>query len=192
MRIRINDNAILLWIVMTVSVTAAPATAQTTKKTTAGDGRYPELGLTYSFVHSNAPPGGCGCIDLNGGAATFAWPVRHFALVGDVDITHAGGINGSDSLTLSTFTAGVRYEPAMHYKGLRPFGQVLVGLGHSSGSLSSGNAFAANVGGGINLGLTRHFGLRLIEADYLPTTFSNSSNNHQNNFRIHSGVVLRF
>ena len=34
------------------------------------------------------------------------------------------------------------------------------------------------------------FSVRLVEADYLLTTFDNGSNNHQNNLRISAGVVL--
>jgi hypothetical protein len=34
--------------------------------------------------------------------------------------------------------------------------------------------------------------VRLIEADYLLTTFDNGSNNHQNNLRIGAGVVVHF
>jgi hypothetical protein len=32
--------------------------------------------------------------------------------------------------------------------------------------------------------------VRLIDADYLLTTFDNGSNNHQNNLRISAGVVV--
>jgi hypothetical protein len=34
--------------------------------------------------------------------------------------------------------------------------------------------------------------VRLIEADYLVTTFDNGVNNHQNNLRIGAGLVVRF
>ena len=58
-----------------------------------------ELALDYSYVHTNAPPGGCTCFGLNGGSATFAWPVRArgFALAGDVTAGHAGSIGGTRS-----------------------------------------------------------------------------------------------
>ena len=62
-----------------------------------------------------------------------------------------------------------------------------------SGSGSSGtNAFAANLGGGLDLRLNHRFSIRLIEADYLLTTFNNQSNNRQNNARISAGAVIRF
>ena len=168
------------------------------------------MALSYSYVHSNAPPGGCGCFNLNGGSTTFAWLLlpgsyakpASFALVGDVTAVHAGAATSTgDSLTLSAFTAGARYLPRLGRSPLQPFGQALVGLAHSSGTLvqganpaaaNAGAAFAANFGGGLDLRASRRFSVRLVEADYLVTTFDNGSNNHQNNLRVGAGVVLRF
>jgi peptidoglycan-associated lipoprotein len=76
---------------------------------------------------------------------------------------------------------------------------VLLGAARSSGSLVSGQiatnasaAFAANVGGGVDLRASKRFSVRLAEADYLVTTIDNGVNNHQNNLRISSGIVFRF
>ncbi|MGD0348576.1 MAG: cell envelope biogenesis protein OmpA, partial [Terracidiphilus sp.] len=88
-----------------------------------------------------------------------------------------------------------------HHSSLQPFGQVLVGIAHSSGTLVQGSnsattnpgaAFASNLGGGLDLNTTRRFSIRLFEADYLVTTFNNGTNNHQNNLRIGAGVVVHF
>ena len=80
---------------------------------------------------------------------------------GRCDRTHAGAITeGGYDLTLSTFAAGGRYAPRLGHAALRPFGQVLAGVAHSSGSLverpnsaasNAGAAFAAHVGGGMGL-----------------------------------------
>jgi peptidoglycan-associated lipoprotein len=164
----------------------------------------PELALTYSYVRSNAPPGGCTCFNLNGGSATFAWPIARgqFALAADLMAAHGGGIssNGYD-LNLSSYTGGVRYTPRLAAMPVQPFGQVLIGLAHSSGSLVQGSgapvanssaAFASNLGGGLDLKASHRMWIRLFEADYLLTTFDNGSNNHQNNLRISAGAVIRF
>ena len=162
----------------------------------------PELNLQYSFVDSNAPPGGCGCFQLNGGSAGFAWPLKssNFALAADVSAGHAGSISttGND-LTLSTFLAGVRYTPRFRHSPFRFFGQVLAGGAHASGSLisgssatSGGTAFAGMVGGGVNLRVSKRVLIKLVEVDYLPTTFSNGTNDHQNNLRLGAGVALAF
>ena len=155
-------------------------------------------------MRSNAPPGGCGCFNLNGGSATFAWTLKQtpFALAGDVTFVHSGSVSTSgESLTLSTFTGGGRYQPRLAHLHLQPFGQLLVGFAHSSGSLVQGSnpgaataglAFAANVGGGLDLRTDRALSIRLVEANYLVTTFNNGSNNHQNILRIGAGLALRF
>jgi outer membrane immunogenic protein len=199
MRIRIKCTFVLLAI---AAVFALHASAQDAK--TPATPPRSELAVGYTYVRSNAPPGGCTCINLNGANATFAWPVRTggFALVGDFTIAHAGSISSSAyTLTMSTFTAGVRYLPPVHHRPLQPFGQILAGLAHSSGTLVEGSnpgaanasaAFAANIGGGLDLKANRRFAIRLFEADYLVTTFDNGFNNHQNNLRIGAGVVMRF
>jgi hypothetical protein len=51
---------------------------------------------------------------------------------------------------------------------------------------------AANLGGGIDLRLSRRFSYRLAEADYMLTTFNNGANNHQNNLKIGTGAVVHF
>lgn len=164
----------------------------------------PTLALDYSYMRSNAPPGGSGSFNLNGGSVTLAWPLAatRFALIGDVTAGHASGISSSGyGLTLSSYTAGVRYIPRCDHWPVQPYGQALIGVAHSSGSLVQGQnsvasnsaaAFAAYVGGGLDLTASRRILLRLVEADYLVTTIDNGSNNHQNNLRISAGVVLRF
>jgi|SRR6185312_6205969 len=161
----------------------------------------PELAATYTYAHANAPPGGCGCFSLNGGSAQFAWPVglRGVELAGDVTVAHSNSIGTSGySLTLSSFTTGVRYSPPLKQTRYQPFGEVLVGFSHINGSLvqgqttSSSNGFAANLGGGLDARINRPLSIRLIEADYLVTTFNNGVNNHQNLLRVSTGIVLRF
>jgi outer membrane immunogenic protein len=156
----------------------------------------PELAVQYNYLHSNAPPGDCGCINLNGGSASFAWPLKlwRLSLVGDVGAVHAGSISSeNEDLTLSTYTVGVRYSPHVAARHLEPWGQVLVGGAHASGSLvSGGGAFASLAGGGLDVRATPRFSIRVFEADYLVTTFGNGSNNHQNNLRIAAGLVLHF
>jgi hypothetical protein len=147
--------------------------------------------------------GGCSCFNLNGGSASFAWslkPASPFALVGDLTAARVSGISSAGyDLLLSTYTVGARYRLRLGHSPLNPFGQLLVGAAHTSGSLVSGQtaanagaAFAANLGGGLDLRASRRFSFRLIEADYLVTTIDNGSNNHQNNLRLGAGVVLRF
>jgi outer membrane immunogenic protein len=199
MRPTIKRNFVLL---LAIAAVAAPwAGAQDAAPSQA---LRAELAIDYSYMRSNEPPGGCTCFNLNGGSASFAWPIgsSHFALAGDVTIAHAGSISSAgDSLTLSIFTAGARYLPKMRRARVQPFGEALVGVVHSSGTLvqggnpgaaNAGAAFASNIGGGLDLNASRRWAIRLIEADYLLTTVDNGSNNHENNLRIGAGVVVRF
>jgi len=232
MRFRVQGAWMLLAI---AAVSQGPRVARAQAATASNDIARPELALGYSYVRSNAPPGGCTCFNQNGGSAEFAWPLGsgQFALVGDVTATYAGGIAGgtytltptayaagtangghsltaspyatgiataSYGLTMSTYTGGIRYVPAFH-SALKPFGQVLVGFGHASGTLvngqgtnvgNAGAAFASIMGGGVDWRLNGRWSIRLAEADYLLTTFDNGGNNHQNNLRINTGVVVRF
>jgi hypothetical protein len=201
MRLRIRYTFILL---LTIAAGSAARAIAQTLTVASGDPYRAELALGYSYLPSNAPAGDCGCFNMNGGNATFAWPLRSgmFAPAGDVTVAYAGGVsNTGDSLTLSTFTAGGRYLPRVGHSSLQPFGQVLVGVAHSSGTLvqgsnpgaaNAGAAFAGNFGGGLDLRATSRFSVRLVEADYLLTTFDNGTNNHQNNLRISAGLVVHF
>lgn len=163
-----------------------------------------ELALDYTYVHTNAPPGGCGCFSLNGGSASIAWPVRpgKFFFVADLSIGGSGKINNTNyTLTLGSFNVGARYQLRAGRSALRPFGQALVGVTHASGplvlapnpaALNANLEFSAIFGGGVDLHTSRHISLRLAEADYFVTTFDNGANNHQNNLRLSSGVVFHF
>jgi peptidoglycan-associated lipoprotein len=206
MRFRINHTFVLFLLLTIAAVSVQPALAQGSVQpaTPAERPLRAELALDYSYLHSNAPPGGCGCFNLNGGGATFAWAIvpGKWDIVGDIVADHASNISAAGyGLTLSAYTAGVRYIPPFHTSSLQPFGQVLVGLAHSSGTLvqapnagaaNAGAAFASNLGGGFDLNVNRRFSIRIIEADYLVTTFNNGVNNRQNNTRISAGIVVHF
>ena len=92
---------------------------------------------------------------------------------------------------------------------LQPFGEVLVGGAHSNlyanacskisglcGSKSpSNNAFAFEVGGGVDFTVTEKIAIRIVDADYVLTRFGNNftgGNNSQSNFRFQTGVQIRF
>jgi outer membrane protein with beta-barrel domain len=79
---------------------------------------------------------------------------------------------------------------------IRPFAEVLVGLGQIHGHGSSGTsnvstsdtALATAVGGGLDYKLIPLLAWR-FQGDYLHTRFFDD---HQNNFRFSTGIVLRF
>jgi outer membrane immunogenic protein len=160
----------------------------------------PEIAFQYNFVRSNAPPASCDCISMNGGSVSATKPMAtgRYAFAFDAGFVH-GSTRGYD-LLLSTFTAGLRYRPAPHARW-NPYGQFLTGVSHAGGSLVQGSSPAATdpplliaglVGGGLDRRLNSRWSVRLVEANYFFTTFSNGVNDHQNNLRISTGLIYRF
>jgi peptidoglycan-associated lipoprotein len=202
MRNRIQIPLSLLLAIATALFVPAAGRAQAASAI--DNAAAPELAVTYTYAHSNAPPGGCGCFSLNGGSASVAFPIRHssWSVAGDLTLARASNISTAGyDLNLTIFTAGIRYRPVLRSAKWQPFAEVLAGPAFSSGSLvfsqqltnsNANDAFAANIGGGVDLRVKHRFSIRLAEADYLLTTFDNGSNNHQNNIRVSSGAVLKF
>jgi outer membrane immunogenic protein len=160
-----------------------------------------EVGANYNYARTNAAPGNCGCIGLQGGNGWVSVNLlRSLDAVGEVGSEYTSNITPfAANLTVTSYMGGVRYkrEVRSHFS---PFAQVVVGGAHASGSMAPGNsgipgssnAFAMAAGGGIDLEFSRIFGLRLFQADYYYTRFPNGVNDHQNNLRIGAGVVVRF
>jgi len=160
-----------------------------------------ELGAGYNYVHTNAPPSGCGCFPMNGGIASVTRQVNpRFGLEAEINGVNNGNVNATgQSLKLFTYVAGPRYRFAPTRR-VSPYAQILVGASHASGGLygagtsSSGtaNAFATSLGGGIDMALSQHVALRLVQADYLLTLLPNGVNSRQNNVSLSTGIVIRF
>jgi outer membrane immunogenic protein len=161
-----------------------------------------EVAVAYNYIHSNAPPGGCGCFSFNGGSASAAWHFNSsFALVADLSAAHANNYDGSTfSPTITSYLFGPRYTYQVAQGRFIPFAQLLLGGSHvsngyfpaSTSSTSSANAFALTVGGGLDIALARHISLRAAQVEYFYTRFPNGVNGHQNNFRVSAGIVFLF
>jgi peptidoglycan-associated lipoprotein len=196
MRVILRATFALLWTIAAISL--VPAVAQAAPALEAQPSA--ELALAYSYVRANAPPAGCGCFSMNGGSASFAYRLAHsVSVVGEFGAVNNGNVDSTGlDLTLSTYLAGPRYS--LHKSArFTPFAQVLVGGAHASGGLApseihtgSSTAFAMAAGGGLDIKLTRHLAFRAFQTDYLLTLLPNRVNDHQNNFRLSTGVVLRF
>jgi len=165
-----------------------------------------DAGLRYSEQVSNSPAGSCGCFTLQGGAADAAWNLGHLSsalhlrLAADVGVEHTGNVNNAGyGLTLSTFTAGPRFN--LPGNKVKPFAQALFGLAHGSGSefphsgnilTTSANSFALDLGAGADIPVNKRLSVRILQLDYLRTALPNNSNNWQNNLRVGAGLTLRF
>jgi hypothetical protein len=167
------------------------------------EGREParlDVALTYSPVLANVTtPSEFG---MQGGSLqvqTKLW--RGLSVAADVAAFRTADVNNSGtSLDLLTTTFGPRYTWSPRHHRIAFFGEVLIGEAFGLNGLfpsstrinSTGNSFALQIGGGINLALTRRLSLRALDADWLRTQLPNATTNVQNNSRLGAGIVYRF
>jgi hypothetical protein len=156
----------------------------------------------YSYLRFSPSTPGVGSFNTNGGSASIAYNATHWLSgVADFGAYHNGNIlnSGTDG-TLSTYLFGPRVS-YRHYRRITPYGQVLFGVAHASAKFAgasgpgvSDNAFAMALGGGVDVGVSRHFAIRPAQVDYLLTRFNETANGgqNQNNLRVSTGIVFRF
>src|SRR5215467_13685811 len=194
----------VLFAAALVMLASLPALAQ----------NYPSAELSGGFSYLHIQRGG----NLYGWDASVAGNFnRWFGLAGEFS-GHYGSNDAAGTAVLvpvplppATFTVSngssvytFLFGPRISYrraKRITPFGHVLPGFARSAFSVTvsappfsshiagSSTAFAMAVGGGLDLGLTRSFAFRMIQADYLLTHFGGRN---QNNARITTGLVYRF
>jgi opacity protein-like surface antigen len=91
------------------------------------------------------------------------------------------------------------FGPQLSFRSkLTPFVHALFGVAlarqNDISPLVSNHSFLMALGGGVEYGLTPHFGVR-AQADYLQTRFTNQDNQvpfHNSNARISVGAIVRF
>jgi hypothetical protein len=168
-----------------------------------------DLGLTYVAERAKIAPGNCGCFWPHGGGADAAITFgKGLGIAAVLNGDHASNIAPGVDVNRVAFMAGPRYTRRIHTwsadsqqeRNLQFFGEGLFGVTHafdgvypaSSGVTSSANAFAMQAGGGINLRLSKNFGLRLVQVDYARTTLPNNASNTQNDLRLAFGIAWHF
>jgi outer membrane immunogenic protein len=161
-----------------------------------------EIALDYNYVHTNAPPGGCGCFSMNGGSGSYAYHYGpQFALVVEVGAVHASKIDASGlDLTLTSYLGGPRFYYRKPHARFVPYGQVLLGAVRATGGLAPANAggassatvFGSTLGGGVEYNLSPRITLHVAQVDYFVTTFDNNVKDHQNNIRFSAGAAYHF
>jgi hypothetical protein len=182
----------------------APASLRAQQQTLSTPDQETDVAVTYTEQHSNlvSTP----AFWLPGGSVELSAQVYHglgfAANVTGNTVTNAA--NSGVGLSMVTANFGPRftfYRPAGAGRkhGLAIFGQGLVGQAwgfnsyfpSTSGVHTNYDSFALQVGGGVDIGLSRHFAVRVFQGDWLRTEFPNASTNVQNNFRLAAGIVLR-
>ena len=159
-----------------------------------------DLYVGYQYTRQMYTPGTS--FNMNGGIGQIVvYPTRWLGIVGEISGNAVGNIqapfNGSGG-TLYSYMGGARI--AFRHGPLQPYVQALAGAGQLDSTLQarlgspSSVAFAAAFGGGLDLRVAHHFAIRLVQGDYFLTRFTNPVNVafSQNNFRLSTGLVLRF
>ena len=154
--------------------------------------------------------------NLNGGGADVSFFfLDHFGVKADLQAYNSSNQCPAASSELPNCTSGnlvtYMFGPVAQYRfgRIAPFAEALFGGAHSNFYVNActsssvlcnsptpdSTAFALAVGGGVDLRATRLFSIRLFDADFVKTNFGNNfilGNSSQNNFRLQSGVQLRF
>jgi hypothetical protein len=186
---------LILWGVAVVLV----ATPALIGQTTSPSHKEVDIALTYAAQRSNLTTGNV--FWMQGGTFELSANVSHgFGLAMNIAGSEASNILGTGiDLNLLTTTFGPRYTWNKRSGKFAVFGQGLIGESHgwnslfpaTGGATTDFNSFALQVGGGVDVRLSRHFAIRAIQADWLRTQFPNATTNVQNNLRLGAGVVFR-
>jgi opacity protein-like surface antigen len=182
-----------------------PAALEAQQPGTGGAPAEIDLAVTYTPLRSNLTTGPV-FWQQGASAELSATFYRGLGMVASISGNHASNISPSGvDLTMVTTTFGPRYTWSHRLHGgaerrLNVFGQALIGVSFgtdsvfpsASGVQSSANSFALQLGGGVDLALSRHFAVRPVQADWLRTQFPNDTTTVQNNLRLSAGVVFRF
>jgi hypothetical protein len=193
-----NSPRLLLIILGTSLMTAFAASAQPPRTPPPGQ---LDVALTYSTSHSNFVPGSD--FWLQGGDLEFAFhlPAR-FSGVASLSGGHTGPGTGGVPLSVINELYGPRYTWTFPGKthDVSIFGQGLVGITEGFGSTfpasgaatTSASGLAVQAGGGLDVGLSRHWQVRACEVQWLRSQLPNNTTNVQNSLKIGAGLVFRF
>jgi outer membrane protein OmpA-like peptidoglycan-associated protein len=149
---------------------------------------FNELGATGSFAY-NANK----WLGIVGEIGGYRFDRQVFVLDPTTNTESLATISGN----MQTYLFGPRLN-LRRFDHFVPFGEVLFGAAHGSSQVTgdkSQGTFALAVGGGVDVVLTKYLAWRFVQADYLMTNFSGSllsASSRQNNFRVGTGLVLRW
>jgi len=176
------------------------------------------LGYSRFGTFSNNTVAGNRMIGLNGGSASIAFNFnRYLGLVGDfggyddsqVQLTGTG-MNQPIVVNSSGTAYTYMFGPRLSFRNdtrFTPFVQVLAGGVHASAVTATNcagtacvvlpvqSSFAMTGGGGLDIRITRHVGIRAVQAEYMMTRFDSipaGGSSSQNDLRLSSGLLFSF
>jgi opacity protein-like surface antigen len=149
-----------------------------------------EVNGGYTFLSFDTPGGGPRT-NFNGWDAGVAFNVTSW-LSGAADFDGGYSSPGGTSVHALSYMFGPRIYPMGHHK-VTPFVHALFGDSHitiPSDSFTD-DAFAWEIGGGVDYSIGEHIAIRVAEIDYEQTRNFQPGPN-QNNFKYKGGIVFRF
>ena len=175
---------------------ASPAVAQNDQDETVTPQAEVYAGYYYVrfnvSVNGNPFPAPAG-FNGNGGGGQLEYNVTPWlGIVGDFAGYH---VSAQPSAGAFSYLFGPRINFRRKRQKAMLFVHALFGGLHANdfiGRVGNGTAFAMTVGGGVDVKVSPSIAIRLAQAEYLMTRFSDGLSNRQDNFRFGAGVVFRF
>ena len=157
--------------------------------------------LATLFAGLLSPPAFAQRVELFGGAQFEHLQSSYNAVGWNASLTgnfkHVLGITGDFSgvynsrrASSSVYTYTVGPVLTARLPVVQPFIHALFGGATIKTEAGSDNAFAMLVGAGIDIGLRKGIGLRLVQADWLMTKFVDQTQDKQG--RVSAGIVIKF
>jgi opacity protein-like surface antigen len=161
----------------------------------AGEVPKAEIFGGYQFVRANTGVSGVSGFNLNGwNTSASGFFSRNLGVTADFSGSYGtpsfAGVGVKTNFYSFLFGPTVRFPNSSR---LTPFFHGLFGVGRISGSAlgvsGSDTGFAWATGGGIDAKVSRNFCIRAAQVDFLQSRVMSAT---QNNFRLSTGIVLRF
>jgi hypothetical protein len=184
-----------------------PAFGQATEAAKTGFINKLDFALTYGYRFSKLAATSSTNFGLQGGDAEVVYNLSgkysSLGLVVDVNGETASAIRPGLDLSQITAVAG----PRITSRQTRPdsfkasiYAEALFGYVHAFDSVfpgttttvSSANGFAAEVGGGLGVPLSKHFGWRIGDVHYIYSRLTNNNSNFQSDIRLSTGVTFHY
>ena len=169
-----------LLVLLAVSMFCAAAYAQD----------YPRAEAFVGYAYMRAVVSGPSATNMGGwGAEANFNATKSIGLVASFsgDYKTLSGV----SLHQYDFLFGPQFTYRSADSHIAPFARILFGGAQASAGFSglavTQSAFAWGIGGGVDINITKHFGIRPFSADYIQTRFNS---NAENNIRIMVGVKI--
>lgn len=206
MRISIRGRVLLVSAFILAGSAAWAQQSQQSDPSAANNHLSADLAVTFAAERSQVAVDQC-CFWFKGGSADAAVNVwKDLSIAASLSGDRASNIAPGVDANKITYLLGPRYNYMLWRRNSGPsnerhaqlFAQGLFGGAHgfnglypTNGAITTrANSFALQVGGGVNLNLTKRYGLRLFEADYVRTTLPNGAANAQNDLRLSAGLTF--